>query len=102
MEGEKKGKKEKRAAKKASLLDTFTESLETDPKPKEKEKKSRAPRKTASSGTGSRSKKKPKQPTVEQIQLRAYFIAERRQSLGIHGDSTSDWVQAERELREEA
>jgi isopentenyldiphosphate isomerase len=102
MEGEKKGKKEKRAAKKASLLGTFTESLETDPKPKEKEKKAPAPRKTASSGTGIRSKKKPKEPTVEQIQLRAYFIAERRQSLGIHGDSTSDWVQAERELREEA
>lgn len=99
MEGEKKGKKEKRAAKKASMLDNFIESLETDPKPKEK--KARAPRKTASSGTGSRSKKKPKEPTVEQIQLRAYFIAERRQSLGIHGDSNSDWVQAERELREE-
>jgi Protein of unknown function (DUF2934) len=97
MEGEKKGKKEKRGAKKASLLDT--ESLETAPKPKEK--KPRAPGKTASSGTGSRSKNKPKEPTVEQIQLRAYFIAERRKALGLHGDATSDWVQAERELREE-
>jgi DUF2934 family protein len=99
MEGEKKGKKEKRGAKKASLLDNFTESLETAPKPKEK--KPRAPRKTASSGTGSRSKNRPKEPTVEQIQLRAYFIAERRKALGLHGDATSDWVQAERELREE-
>ena len=97
MEGEKKGKKEKRAAKKASLPENFTESLETAPIPKEK--KARAPRKTAS--TGSRSKKKSKDPTIEQIQLRAYFIAERRKSLGLHGDSTSDWVQAERELREE-
>jgi hypothetical protein len=99
MEGEKKGKKEKRAAKKTSLAENFTESLETAPMPKEK--KARAPRKAAGSGTGSLSKKKPKEPTVEQIQLRAYFIAERRKSLGLHGDSTSDWVQAERELREE-
>jgi|SRR5215472_1531772 len=99
MEGEKKGKKEKRGAKKAPLLDNFTESLETASKPKEK--KARAPRKTASSGTGSRSKKNPKEPTVEQIQLRAYFIAQRRKALGLHGDATSDWVQAERELREE-
>jgi hypothetical protein len=40
-------------------------------------------------------------PSIEQIQLRAYFISERRISLGIAGDSTSDWAQAERELKEE-
>jgi len=39
--------------------------------------------------------------TFEQIQLRAYFIAERRKSLGIGGNETSDWVQAERELLNE-
>lgn len=100
MEGEKKGKKEKRAAKKAILPDNFNQALDVEPKPKEK--KARAPGKTASSGTGGRSKKKSKEPTVEQIQLRAYFIAERRKTLGLHGDATSDWVQAERELREEA
>jgi 8-oxo-dGTP pyrophosphatase MutT (NUDIX family) len=33
--------------------------------------------------------------------LRAYFIAERRRTLGIHGDETSDWAAAERELLEE-
>jgi hypothetical protein len=92
MEGEKKGKKEKRAAKKALLPDDFTQSPEAVPKPKEK--KARAPRKT-------RSRSKRKTPTVEQIQLRAYFIAERRKALGLHGDATSDWVQAERELRGE-
>ncbi len=37
-------------------------------------------------------------PTLEQLQLRAYFIAERRRELGLPGDATSDWVQAEREL----
>jgi hypothetical protein len=97
MEGEKKGKKEKRAAKKALLPDDFNQSPEAVPKPKEK--KARTPRKTASSETRSRSKRKT--PTVEQIQLRAYFIAERRKALGLHGDATSDWVQAERELRGE-
>src|ERR1700756_1759880 len=37
----------------------------------------------------------------EQVALRAYFISERRRSLGIAGDETSDWVQAEQELSEE-
>ena len=37
-------------------------------------------------------------PTLEQVQLRAYFIAQRRRELGLPGDETSDWVQAEREL----
>jgi hypothetical protein len=40
--------------------------------------------------------------TPEQIQHRAYLIAERRKSLGISGDETGDWAQAERELRTEA
>jgi hypothetical protein len=38
----------------------------------------------------------------EQIQRRAYLIAERRKSLGVSGDETGDWAQAERELRAEA
>jgi len=37
----------------------------------------------------------------EQVALRAYFIGERRRSLGIAGDETSDWVQAEQELSED-
>jgi hypothetical protein len=37
-------------------------------------------------------------PSAEQVALRAYFIAERRRSLGVHGDETSDWIAAEREL----
>jgi hypothetical protein len=40
--------------------------------------------------------------TSEQIQRRAYFIAERRKSLGVGGDEAGDWAQAERELRAEA
>ncbi|MCK9588905.1 MAG: DUF2934 domain-containing protein [Terrimicrobiaceae bacterium] len=38
----------------------------------------------------------------EDIALRAYFIAERRQKMGWHGDSTGDWVEAESQLKAEA
>ena len=40
-------------------------------------------------------------PSNEQVALRAYFIGERRRNLGIPGDETSDWVEAEREILEE-
>jgi len=40
--------------------------------------------------------------SAEEISLRAYFIAERRQAMGWPGDSTSDWVEAERQLKAEA
>ena len=39
------------------------------------------------------------EPTFEEIQLQAYFIAERRARLGVPGDATSDWVEAEAVLR---
>jgi hypothetical protein len=47
---------------------------------------------------GKSQKKVAAQPSSEQVALRAYFIGERRRSLGIPGDETSDWVAAEREL----
>lgn len=40
-------------------------------------------------------------PTFEQVQLRAYFISERRRKLGLPGDESHDWLTAEQELREE-
>ena len=40
--------------------------------------------------------------SLDDISLRAYFIAERRQSMGWPGDSDSDWVEAERQLKAEA
>jgi hypothetical protein len=46
--------------------------------------------------------KKAKRPSNEDIALRAYFIAERRQKLGWFGDETQDWVEAERQLLKEA
>ena len=47
-------------------------------------------------------KKAAKVITTEDIALRAYFIAERRQANGGHGDEKGDWVEAERQLRTEA
>ena len=39
--------------------------------------------------------------TQDAIALRAYFIAEKRQRLGLPGDTHSDWVEAERQLATE-
>ena len=37
-------------------------------------------------------------PTDEQIQMRAYFISERRRRLALPGDANSDWLEAKRQL----
>ena len=44
----------------------------------------------------------PRQPTDDEIRLRAYFLAERRQRLSLPGDSNHDWIEARRQLIEEA
>jgi hypothetical protein len=38
----------------------------------------------------------------EEVALRAYYIAERRQAAGIHADPHQDWIEAERQLAYEA
>jgi lipoprotein-anchoring transpeptidase ErfK/SrfK len=38
----------------------------------------------------------------DQIALRAYYIAERRRSMGWGGDDHSDWIEAESQLKAEA
>ena len=40
--------------------------------------------------------------TSDDIALRAYYITEKRQKLGLTGDSASDWLEAERQLKAEA
>jgi hypothetical protein len=40
--------------------------------------------------------------SIEEISLRAYFIAERRQAMGWEGSSEQDWIEAERQLKAEA
>jgi hypothetical protein len=60
--------------------------------------------KTAANSTTAKSrarKKATEQLNKDQVALHAYFIAERRRKLGMPGDQTSDWVQAERELLSE-
>ncbi len=42
------------------------------------------------------------EPSDEQIRTRAYFIAERRLHLSLAGDSDHDWIEARRQLIEEA
>ncbi len=61
-------------------------------------KKSSTKRPSASKHATSR----PAEPTDEEIRLRAYFLAERRQKLSLPGDSAHDWIEARRQLIEEA
>ena len=42
------------------------------------------------------------EPSDEEIRVRAYFIAERRMELSLEGDSDQDWLEAKRQLVEEA
>ena len=98
MEGEQKSKKvakEKRSVKKSQALTLPAKEIPAVPAAK-------TPSVQRSTGTGTAKRPvrsgKTKEPTYEQVQLRAYFIGERRKSLGIPGDETSDWVQAELEL----
>ena len=83
----------------------------TPPAPATETKKSRKSSKaksvsSAKSGSaakpGSNTRKRSTHlPTYEQVQLRAYFISERRRKLGIPGDESHDWLTAEQELRAE-
>ena len=45
---------------------------------------------------------RPVEPTDDEIRLRAYFLAERRHQLSLPGDSAHDWIEARRQLIEEA
>jgi hypothetical protein len=40
--------------------------------------------------------------TEADVALRAYFISEKRRNQGLSGDEHQDWVEAERQLREES
>jgi hypothetical protein len=56
-------------------------------------KKTSAKAKTAKSS-------KPIEPSDEEIRIRAYFVAERRQRLDLPGDANTDWLEAKRQLSE--
>jgi hypothetical protein len=54
----------------------------------------------AKSSKGSKSAATKPAYTSEDIALRAYFISEKRRQLGQSGSPESDWLEAERQLRE--
>jgi hypothetical protein len=58
----------------------------------------RKPETSATKAAGSR----PVGPTDDEIRIRAYFLAERRHQLLLPGDSAHDWIEARRQLIEEA
>ena len=85
-----------------------------EPKPKAKaaaskpKKKSAAPKKKsaprAPSADSGKTSTSPQitEPSDDEIRLRAYFLAERRIQLSLPGDSNHDWIEARRQLIEEA
>ena len=79
---------------------------ETAPRPSAKAKKKGSAAKKAVAGRSAKprqsARSKAKDPTNEEIQLRAYFISERRHRLGLPGDASSDWLEARRQLVAEA
>jgi Protein of unknown function (DUF2934) len=81
------------------------------PAPKKKTRASTAPakprktvaaRKTTPKKPSAAVTKTAGEPTDDAIRLRAYFIAERRHRLSLPGDSNHDWIEARRQLLEEA
>src|SRR5437773_7821827 len=57
---------------------------------------------SATSAAKQPSAARPVEPTDDEIRLRAYFLAERRHRLSLPGDSAHDWIEARRQLIEEA
>ena len=74
-------------------------------KPKKKRaapKKKPAPRAPSADSGGTSTTPQIVEPSDDEIRLRAYFIAERRHKLSLPGDSNDDWIEARRQLIEEA
>ena len=47
-------------------------------------------------------KKEAYEPSDNEIRIRAYFIAERRAQMELEGDPSKDWLEARKQLLEEA
>lgn len=82
----------------------------TAAKPSSSTPKPATRKKTASAKTAKAPKEKkpetagqaPTEPSDSDISIRAYFIAERRTRLSLGGDPATDWIEARRQLIEEA
>jgi hypothetical protein len=84
-------------------------SKKTEPKKKStaapgpaRKKKPAASAKSVSKPQAAPSPKSIAEPTDDEIRIRAYFLAERRHRLALPGDSAHDWIEARRQLIEEA
>ena len=75
-----------------------------EPEPKPVAKPAKAPKKAVAAKAVKAPKPAPVEIVLstEEISLRAYYIAERRQAMGWPGDSSHDWIEAERQLKAEA
>jgi hypothetical protein len=87
--------------------ETVKQSAKSRPAPaKRASSKTAAKKKTTprAKSSAKQSSKSPKaiEPSDADVQLRAYFIAERRSQLGLPGDQANDWLEAKRQLVEEA
>jgi hypothetical protein len=72
------------------------------PKPKKAAARKTATRVSRASSKKPSSPSSLREPTDDEIRIRAYFLAERRIQLSLPGDSAHDWIEARRQLIEEA
>jgi hypothetical protein len=80
-----------------------TRATAAKPKKKEAATKPKTPKAAVPAQSGKRpSPAHPMEPSDDAIRLRAYFLAERRAKLSLPGDSAHDWIEARRQLLEEA
>ena len=61
-------------------------------------KRASSPRKKPTTRKTPAIKKEKSRVTDEAIRIRAYFISEQRERVGIPGDANSDWIEARRQL----
>ena len=61
-------------------------------------KRASSPRKKAMTRKTPATKGEKSRVSDEAIRIRAYFISEQRERVGIPGDANSDWVEARRQL----
>ena len=61
-------------------------------------KRASLPRKKAATRKTPETKKEKSRVSDEAIRIRAYFISEQRERVGIPGDANSDWIEARRQL----
>jgi hypothetical protein len=85
----------------AEGLDKIRKTRTTGKSGTAKPKKAAAPKKRTVEKIGEKTapvSAKPIDPSDEQIQMRAYFISERRRRFDLPGDANTDWLEARRQL----